>query len=36
MLGSKEDDPGDFRFEPLLFGNLFATRVDTITLVYVH
>lgn len=36
MLVWNESDPGDFRFEPLLVDNLFATRVDNITMVYAH
>ena len=34
MLVWKASDPGDFYFEPLLVDNLFATRVDHITMVY--
>jgi len=30
----KESNPGDFHFEPLLVDNMFATRVDNITLVH--
>lgn len=33
MLVWKESEPGDFFFEPLLVDNLFATRVDNITMV---
>jgi len=34
ILVWKASDPGDFLFEPLLLDNLFATRVDNITMVY--
>jgi len=33
MLVWKANDPGDFLFEPLLVDNLFATRVDNVTLI---
>ncbi|ENZ78058.1 hypothetical protein OR214_02334 [Ralstonia pickettii OR214] len=33
MLVWRENDPGDFLFEPLLVDNLFATRVDNVTLI---
>ncbi len=34
MLVWKASDPGDLYFEPLLIDNLFASRVDHITMVY--
>lgn len=34
MLVWNANEPGDFIFEPLLVDNLFATRVDNVTLVH--